>query len=178
MRFLISLLIVLGLPAIFGLSKTNKKATAQDQAKVAPAAISTYCNSRFGFCIKYSPELLTAQQVAENGDGVILQTATATGKVKVNGSYNVFNWTPADLYAFNLEETLPGEPEKVVVVSKIIGDDFYECLLLSEGKSIFQRGFVLGEAYVQLIIEAPASRPELMEELRASVKVNFQGPGI
>ena len=173
MRLVISLFVILGLPALFVASKSNPRTGQEPQLRAVPTALSNYCNSRFNFCVDYSADLLPTQQVAENGDGVILRSDVGAAQVKVNGSHNVFSWTPAELYTFTLENALSSEPKDVAVVSKLIGEDFYECLLLDDGKNIYVKAFFVGDHYVQMFIEVPANRPELMDSLREDVRITF-----
>lgn len=170
MRILASLIVILVLPLALIGTQSVKKAEAMT---VAPAATAEYCNSRFDFCLDYSPTLLPRQEASANDDGLVLWAENNEAKVTANGAFNVFSWNPRELFDFNLENVFPGQPENAIVVSEVFGSDFFEVLLVSDGVDIFQKAFLKNGKYVLLTIEVPANRPLLMEELRQDISLNF-----
>ena len=164
MKLLLNLAIIMGLPLLFVGVRKESKSYSHSKAQ--------YCNTRFEFCVNYPAPLLPEQRVSDNDDGVILKTTDRSSQVSVYGSFNVFKWTPKDLFEFTIKE-LPGGGGDIKVLTSLFGDDFYECAFLHGTSQYYHRGYFVKDRYVQMVAQTPVNRPEMMSRLREDVTVQL-----
>ncbi len=178
MKLLMQFAIILILPFMFVSAPETQNTSAPAEGLnlnllLNSPAEGRYCNSRFEFCVSYPEKLLPGQKVSDNDDGVILSTADRLTEVSIGGSFNVLQWSPKELYQFNLESLHGGKPVKEI--SSEFGDDFYESYFLADdGMSYYHRAIFIKHYYILLIIKAPVNQPEMMQRLREEVAIDFQ----
>ena len=175
MRPFTSLLIIISLPLFFFPTHSGKKLSAS--ANTISPSISNYCNSRFDFCVAYPAVTLPIQEVSVNDDGVILKTVDEKSTVSVNGSYNVTNWSAEEVFEFTINSITEEKEGQLKMISKIIGDHFYECYFSYDGCYYFNRCIFVDDYYISLLLTTPVNYPMLMQQLKKEVSVTFGNHG-
>ncbi len=172
MRPLISLIIICTLPFLF-------LSVHEDKVPIVEAGMiqdTSYCNTRFNFCINYPSDLLPTSLSSANDDGIILKNTTNKAVVIVNGSYNITGWYPSDLFQTTVERIGEGAGNAEIIDTKI-GDDFYETFFIDDRYQYFNRSFFIDDYYISLLIKVPVDEVYLMKQLREEIQIDYQLTG-
>ena len=135
------------------------------------SAAEKYCNSRFGFCLDYSPGLLPQKHISENNDGVALLSADGNAQVRASGYFNVMGWSVAEEYHDLLEVLESNHPgEEVKELEKKIGVDDFE-VLLQVGRTLhYERTYLKGQHFVSMTAEVNRRGGLAPEDARIQLK--------
>ncbi len=113
---------------------------------------TTYCNERFGFCVQ-RPAFLTPQPPPENGDGQEFRRGGA--RFIAFGSLQVLS----------LQETYGLAQKGLRVTYKQLRPDFFVVSGYKGSIVVYQHTRVMGDAYVTLYFEYPASQKATYDAL-------------
>ncbi len=81
--------------------------------------LASYCNQQFDFCIHYPESLFNKKTDLNNGEGVVLSSASGDIQLEILGITNINDWTTKDIYYFKFEEILTMHPSNRLLNAKI-----------------------------------------------------------
>ena len=134
-------------------------------------AADKYCNSRFGFCVDYSPVLLPQKHVSENNDGLALISSDGNSQVRASGYFNVMGWSVAEEYNDLLQVMRSAHPGvQIKELEKKIDVDQFE-VILEVGRMIhYERTILKGQHFISYTAEVNRRGGLVFEDARIQLK--------
>ncbi|HEV7700629.1 MAG TPA: hypothetical protein VGO43_10415 [Pyrinomonadaceae bacterium] len=126
------------------------------QAAAAQKKFETYVNDRFKYTIDYPSDLLTPQDLADNGDGRIFSAPRKAAELYVWGQYNALGRT--------LKYEYLKDQKGRTVTYKVIFADSYVIARLEKGTIYYQKTMLIGKdgaedaTFATFVIKYPAKQ--------------------
>lgn len=149
------------------------------QASMAATEPEEYCNERFLFCLSYPEDYFDEITFADNGDGITLSAQNSRVEVSALGAFNVMNWTPESIIEsyFKVMKEKPMEVKLLEMHSD--NSNGWAKMKYNHEIQLFRVDLHPEEnIYTTTIFRIPASSPELLEQLLASVQVTYNAPSV
>ncbi|MCB0558311.1 MAG: hypothetical protein H6573_05980 [Lewinellaceae bacterium] len=135
-------------------------------------ATKTYCNNRFGYCIKYPAELKLSSERPINGDGVVLEAANGI-QASVSGSYNVMNWTPNKIHDFTKADFAAVIGAGAEDLETETTEQGFEALFSAGTYYQYAQMLSKGDVYLILTITGPEELLDEMKSLHGQLQLTF-----
>jgi len=141
-----------------------------------------YCNSRYNFCVEFPDYIFTKEEVAPNGDGIILTSEDDNIQARVSGYNNVMDWPVRAEYRDFLD-LIEYENEGVEIkeIQTDFATDHFECLLEVGPQLYYENTHLIGEDFINLSMQLNRNGNWNMERTKAAfneiqplMKLKFQ----
>ena len=165
MRFIINIIIITVFP--FFIQKSEEPIiTYPDLPNIE------YCNSRYNFCIEYSPSTLPKKLISDNGDGIILYSKNNTEKVSISGSWSVLNWDCWQLYEDSVTKKIKESPDSRLIYG-IVTPEYYEASFIDGDLHFYRKLYHLGSKYIEVQIIVPKGQKDRINEIREEIELSI-----
>ena len=165
---------IYALVLVFGLLWAQRGLSQQASA----ISYDTYCNGRFGYCIKYPDKLLKAQTEAQNDDGCVFTDKNGKPILTVYGTSNVGliedNFDPSlkEVYTKELADykKMPG----ITVTYSVLGKSLYVISGRDKGKIFYRKIIKKEDGFGYALLEYDSTERAVYDTVSGVVFKSFK----
>lgn len=139
------------------------------------ATFDRYCNARFEYCISYPKEILHPKEESQNGDGREFTSGDGV-RMLVFGRRAM----TAEGESISMQQSFDTALEDckhrrgIAVTYQKLGSTFFVISGLKDGKVLYLKTIVKGEAFAILILEYPETKRSTFDALTSKISASFK----
>ncbi len=153
--------------------QTFESASAWIDADAPLTYQQEYCNSRYGFCVKYPANLFRTAKTPHNQGGLSLETASEDATISLYGFYDL-DWTADDLLEL-MTTSLEESYKRVRVLEfKKIDEKNVEVLFAIGKQQLYYKTFLQEDRYIAVTIRITSKEISTLAAIQKSMLPSLQ----